>query len=404
MRRTLLILAAALLAGVALYQLLANQEGFLLLSVGHYVLETSLWGALMIALLTVAAIFLLYRLWRLFFYPNRLWKIRRSRRQRKIRNKTVEGVIDCLEGNWPKAVDNLNKALKHSETPVLNYLGSAVASFNLGDVSAVEETLRQAREKGIADSMTLGLLQVRMCLQDQDFDKALALVELLHRRQPSHPTVLRLLASARKGIRDWGGLQAMLADLKRYKALSPSEYVELEAEVYEELINAFSLQEIVNKSLREQQEELDRLWDSVPRRLQKSSRLVAAYVRQLEVVGRGEKAESRLRRFIPSHWQGELVLLYGSLQVDPKRQLASAEGWLANHPESPELLQSLGRLCIKNQLWGKAKKYFESALALQPTPDLWMELAELMQVLNDSSRVSECYREGLRLALSPQTK
>ena len=399
MRKLLLVLVVALLAGAAAHQFLAAQHGFLLLTVGNHVIETTLWGAFLFALLLLALAFLLWRTLALFAYPRRWWQIRRARRQVRVRNQTVQGMLDYLEGNWPRAVDNLEKSLGQSQTPALNYLGAAAASFNLGDHAHAQELLQKAEEEGVSDNITAGLLRARMLLQENRFDRALTLLQSLHRQAPAHPTVLRLLATSRKGLRDWQGLEAMLPDLKKHKAVSSAELVALEIEVYTAIIDAFAFTRQTHNAITEQQRELDQLWDRLPRRIQKHPRLVAAYVRQLRRLGMDSKAEARLRRFIDRNWDEELVRLYGDLNADASAQLKTAENWLGEHPNSHGLLHTLGRLCVRNQLWGKGKEYFEAAIRLHPTAQLWFELGELLQILQDPRGSNECFRKGLREAV-----
>ncbi|MCK9502617.1 MAG: hypothetical protein M0Q95_00340 [Porticoccaceae bacterium] len=400
MRKLLIILAGALLSGAVIYQFLADQRGYLLLSAGNYVLETSLWGALVVLVMILVAVFLAWKLWQLMVYPRSWWRRRANRKQLKVRNQTVQGMLDYLEGNWPRAVTNLKRGIARSEMPALNYLGAAAASFNLGDMAEVEALLQEAQQSAASDPLTLGLLKVRMLLQDNDFHKALPLIEGLHRKYPSHPTVLRLLATTRKGLRDWRNLEIMLGDLKKHKAVSSAEFNALEIEVYLQVIAAFDGVKSVHKSLVEQQSELDHLWDRLPGKLQKNNQLVAAYVEQLKKLGLEEKAETKLRRFINKHWDNHLVALYGHLQgSDPRVQLSVAEAWLRDHADNPALLQTLGRLCVRNQLWGKAKEYFEAALKLQSSPQVWLELGELLQILQDTRGSNDCFRRGLTEAV-----
>lgn len=395
MRKLLVVLAIALLAGAGIHQVLASQRGFLLLSIGNHVVETSLWGAFLLILLALAGIYLLWKSWKLVIYPRRWWRSLAGKKQLKVRNQTVQGVLDFLEGNWPSAIDNLQKGAGRSETPVLNYLGAAAASFNLGDSEAAEMLLQQAEERGFCDPLTAGLLRVRMFLKNNNFSSALVLVQSLHRSAPKHPAVLRLLASARKGMRDWQGLELLLADLKKHKAVSSEELAALEREVYRELIDAFSETKSPSRSLPEQQAELDHLWDRLPKRLQNHPELVTAYVRQLLKLGVKGTAEGRLRRLISHHWDENLVELYGLIEGDTAFQLSTAEGWLKEHPESHALLHALARLCVRNQLWGKAREYFDSAIKLRASPRLWLELGELLQILQDTRGSNDCYHKGL---------
>ena len=71
-------------------------------------------------------------------------------------------------------------------------------------------------------------------------------------------------------------------------------------------------------------------------------------------------------------------------RADPRRQLALAESLLERHPREPELLLALGRIALRNQLWGKARDYLESSLKLAARPDTCAELARLCEHLGET--------------------
>jgi HemY protein len=61
------------------------------------------------------------------------------------------------------------------------------------------------------------------------------------------------------------------------------------------------------------------------------------------------------------------------------------------------LLFALGRLCLHQQLWGKAQSFLESALRLADDNDALVirthrALARLFEELGDTARASEHYR------------
>ena len=59
------------------------------------------------------------------------------------------------------------------------------------------------------------------------------------------------------------------------------------------------------------------------------------------------------------------MLLYAQCRApDATRQLETAERWLVSHSHDAALLYTLGRLCERQQLWGKAQTYLEASLAL----------------------------------------
>jgi len=402
-RRLLIIATLALLGGGVLYQLLASQQGFVLISAGHYVLETSLWTAALLVLAAILLLWLFYRLWRLLFLPGR-WLAKRSAwRQGTFRNRTFQGMRDFIEGNWPGAADKLEKSSARSELPAVNYLGAAAASYQMGDREAAERLLAEAEAAGVIDSYGAGLLRVKFLLHDRDFNRALPLAEELRRRDPGHPVALRLLASTRKGMRNWRGVEVLLKDLGKYQALSPQELTALEVEVHGEILAAFTAGRPDHPDAAERHKALDRLWHDLPRHLHSNPLLIAAYSRQLVAQGRAGKAETVLGRFLAKHWEPLLADLYGTVPGDIAKQLVVAEAWLREHGDDAVLLRSLGRLSARAELWGKARDYLEKSLTLSAAPETFAELGHLLVRLDDGPGALQSYRQGLDAALKARS-
>jgi HemY protein len=92
------------------------------------------------------------------------------------------------------------------------------------------------------------------------------------------------------------------------------------------------------------------------------------------------------------------VRLFGLVEgQDASRQLKRAESWLALHPNDPDLLLAAARLCLRNELWGKARSYLESVLASRPTPEAYQEYGKLLSRLGETDAAAEAYRDGLDL-------
>ena len=62
------------------------------------------------------------------------------------------------------------------------------------------------------------------------------------------------------------------------------------------------------------------------------------------------------------------------------------------------MLVTLGRICNKAQLWGKAKAYFESSLTRKPLAETYAELAALHEQLDELEDAHKCAKKGLKLA------
>ncbi len=78
--------------------------------------------------------------------------------------------------------------------------------------------------------------------------------------------------------------------------------------------------------------------------------------------------------------------------------IQNAETWQRQHPDDAELQFALGRLCLQQQLWGKAQAFLDAALKLAPTPafkaDAHRALAQLFEQLGEPGRAAEHYRAG----------
>ena len=75
-------------------------------------------------------------------------------------------------------------------------------------------------------------------------------------------------------------------------------------------------------------------------------------------LGKHVKRRARERDALKKQWDTGLVETYGLLDIaEPGKQLSAMERFLADHPDDPTLLLTLGRLSLRAQLWGKARGY-----------------------------------------------
>jgi HemY protein len=78
-------------------------------------------------------------------------------------------------------------------------------------------------------------------------------------------------------------------------------------------------------------------------------------------------------------------------------QIEHCETWSRQHPSDPELALTLGTLCLRQNLWGKAQRQLEQALRDAGTPRLLQEvhlkLAQLHEALNQPEQAAAHYRQ-----------
>jgi len=178
-------------------------------------------------------------------------------------------------------------------------------------------------------------------------------------------------------------LQSLLPLLRKRKVHPPARLDELETELAVRRLEAVATVPA----------ELARVWAGLARRLRENPAIVAVYARALLKAGSQAGAEEVLRKALSTQWHARLIALYGELDGNEVRgALTRAERRLEQHQEDPALLLALGRLCLSQQLWGKARAYLETLSRLAPSPLVWRLLADACDELGDT-RLAQQYRQ-----------
>jgi HemY protein len=152
-------------------------------------------------------------------------------------------------------------------------------------------------------------------------------------------------------------------------------------------------------------EHLNRLWADLPRTQRSAPEAIAAYARRAATLGQVLAAMDEIESALRKRWSERLVRVYGELgEAHADARLQRAEGWLDAHPDNPELLLALGRLCTQGKLWGKAREYLERGLAFAPNAVLWEALGDCRSAQDAASDAATCYRNALRIARGESTQ
>ncbi len=387
MRKILLIAALVIVVGGSLAWQMQEDGGYLLIAYRDYTIDMSLW----VALLLLGVAFFVWRglkaVWRWINEPGRGpfgWYTSRDRG----RMQTALGMMQFSEGRWDQASKTLKKSIKRSDTPLINCLTAASAAYEAGDFEEARQLLIRADGLTTGSHLAIELLRAKVYLREGRNQEAIAILVSLHGAQRDHSEILRLLSEAYRTTGDWQALENMLPDLRRVKPLTVQEMAALEVDIYEQRLSAVAKSKIAAELLS--------LWEIMPSHVRRSRRIVESYVNGLHRVGESPRAESLLRKILNTEWDSGLVRLYGIVEgTDATKQLTKAESWLPNHPEDANLLLTLGRLCQRNKLWGKARDYLESSLSLEQQPEVYGELARLMEQLGEKEKSAQYYQRGL---------
>lgn len=378
-----------LLVSVWLGIQLSHDPGYVLISLNHWTLETTVWVAAFILLLAFIAVHLFIQLChRLGRGPVQFRHWRKKRRQIKSQYLTRQGFIEFSEGYWLKAQKNLIKGLSHAETPLLNYLTAARAAQNLGSLKLRDHYLREAQRSMPEAKIAVELTQAQLQLANHQWEQALATLRHLQDLAPNHPYVLKLLISLYEEVRDWSQLIHILPQAKRHQILSDTHYRRLLQKActhhFSDLLQHASRNQIID------------FLENLPKALRYDPDIVTLYADYLWQNNKKETAERLLRRSLLKSYHTKLIDKYGQLAYDAK-QLNFAESLLKKHPHCPHLLLCCARHCIAQQLWGKARYFLEQNLLQHPTAEAYYTLGELLEDLQETNEAMVAYKAGLDL-------
>jgi HemY protein len=379
----LLLLIALGLGAVGAHWLLGDQ-GYVLVDVRGWTLETSVPG-LVIAL---AVLYLLVRLlaW-LIRAPRQVGRAMGELRSRRAQRQLDTAFAAIAEGQWGRGERLLGRAAR-GPASLTGYLSAARAAQEQDAVDRRDEWLRLAYETAPAAAPAVLLTQAELQLEHEQLEEALATLRQLESVQANHPRGLALQARVLERLGDWPALERLLPQLRGRNGLDEPTVKALEVRVGLAQLGAAG-----------DAAALDAAWQALRRDLRRRPEILEGYARAALRVGAADKAEPVLRRALKSAWTPALVAAYGRLETSkPAAQLATAERWLHDRPDDPELLLTCGRLCLRNQLWGKARSYLETSLAIRPSPETWQIYGELLVELGESGAASEAFRQGLAAA------
>ncbi len=383
MRLGVAALLAIVLGAFAAHFVLADR-GYVLVNFRGYVVEMSVPG---LVIVLVAGYLVVRALVAVADAPRRWRAARAERRITRSGADLTGGVLELIAGNWARSERLLTQGARHEDTALVNYLLAARAAQLQGATERRDEWLRLAHGISADGATSAGLTRAALELGAEEPAAAVATLTALERERGEQPAAVALLARAYRALDDRAALYALLPRLAR-AALPAAERDELAALAL--------TGELASADLTA--ERLAVLWDGVTPDLRAAPALLAQRALALARLGRGAEAERELRAALKRDWHPALVQSYGDVQgADPAKQLKQVETWLKTYPEDAALLKTAARLCMGSELWGKARSYLESSLALAPEPAAYALYGRLLTELGESEQALLAFRSGLLL-------
>jgi HemY protein len=281
----------------------------------------------------------------------------------------------------------------HAKSQAL--LNTALNAYFEGRYAAAERAAVHAMELGETSALH-SILAASSAHELREFDKrdeydpeaALdALEKLRATGVKSHLGALSLELKAQQQAGHWGEVLNIVKELEKRQAIDVTVASQLRQQAYlESLRSARSAQEVAG-CLRK-----------IPADFQRRGKVAATAARALMQHGDCVTARQLLTDSLNAQWDSDLVALYGDCQSgDVIAQIEQAEKWLNQHREDAGLLLALGKLCVHQQLWGKAQNYLDASISVSPSHAAYTALGELSERLGKSEETYRYYQQAMAL-------
>ena len=381
MKFGIIVVIALFVSAFAAHFLLAD-PGHVAINFRGYVVEMT------VPVLVGCAVALVLGAWvirKIIVAPRRLGEAAGRYRSARSGQKLTKGMIAVAEGNLARGEKMLGRAASTSDSPLFNYLQAARAAHLQGRDERRDEWLRLAYKETPEAANAVLLTQAEFQLDREQYEQALATLRRLEEGSKDHAHALALMGRLYFRLEDWAALGEMLPRLRKNTQIKPATLEKWTIRVHREALDKAADAEV-----------LDQGWKGIARGLKTDPTLLESYYKGLMRVGLHDRAEKELANALKSNWRGPLVRLFGLVEAtNTTKQLKRAEGWLKNHEEDPDLMLAAARLCLRNELWGKARSYLETVISMRPTPEAYQEYGALLAQMGEADAAADAYRDGL---------
>jgi HemY protein len=385
------LLAIVLALLVSLYLGFPGDPGYLLIAFGDTTFETSLFALLVVVIVLYLVIKLILTV---FHWVNPWHLVRFGRNYKehlrvKSRSKTIEGLLYFTRGSWESSYNLLKKGMKDTDASVVNYLAAAYAAHQQGNKDAWMNCLETAENKYPAARSTINSLKAQLLFKSNQLEQCVAVLQQMKTSSLNDASLLQLLKDVYLKLNDWVQLEKLLPVLEKNSVIDDQEAELIRVRIFMENLYRISNQR-VDFSDMEIGMQLEKAWKKGTAFYKHDEKIVKHYADLLFKLDQKEQAGKAIEAALNKSWSDELIKRYGELDFGtPHQQMLIAESWIQNRPGNAKLLVALGRLAMRNELWGKAREYFDTSIEISSTAEAHGELARLLKFLGEEKLADE---------------
>ena len=345
--------------------------------------------------LEVLLFLLVYGLVRAFYatvsMPERVAAYRRRKRERD-GNKGLRDALKALfEGRFGHAEKAAAKAADLPENAGLAALIGARAAHRMREPARRDTWLAGVVHDSSMKTARL-MTVTELLVDDHQPEAALEAVAELNASGTRHIHALQWSMKANQQAKNWPEVLRLVRSLDKHKALHPALSSRLRELAYDALLSDNS----------HDAESIQRVWATVPLADRIKPYIAAHAAAALNARGLHDEARATAEEALRAEWDDRVVRAYRDAAAPAGTpallaQIENCEQWLKQRPNDAELALTLGSLCLKQKLWGKAQRYLEQALSDATEPRMVREshlkLAQMHEALGQHEEAAAHFRQ-----------
>jgi HemY protein len=313
---------------------------------------------------------------------------RLARRRDRAQQTLLSALESYFEGRYARAEQAATRSMELGEHKRLCAVIAARAAQELRAYDRRDRYLRELDESAAEDDALRIVTEAELLLEERRAHDALEVLKALPRK---HTAALKLELKAEQQTRQWEPLLTVVGELERRGVFDAEQASKLRTHAIAENVRRKGFDPHA----------LDETWRKLPDAQKRDSAVAYAAADCYIALGRHADAQRIIENSLSAAWDSRLIALYARVRADDAvRQIELAEMWLESHTRDAALLLTLGVLCAKQGLWGKAQSYLEASISVDPTYAAHLELARLHERLGNADAARRNYRESLERALA----
>ncbi len=384
-----LIWFLVLFAAAVAITLAGHNPGYVQLVYPPYRIELSL---TLFVFSLLALFFFSYLSVRLVFaalnLPAYVQAFRAQRAQSKGRDAMMEALTAFFEGRFAVAEKAAVRSIELGEKSALNPIIAARAAHELHEFEKRDAYLADAEGKNVGEATMRLMAKTEFQLDQKQPQFALNSLKELSETGGKHVGALTLELKAQQQSRNWDAVLDVATQLEKRNAIDETLATQLRQQAWIEKLLLPNHDIATMRSL----------WKSIPSEFKRRPKIAATAAKMFFKLHDEISAGKILVESLNAQWDSDLVALYGDCEADDcVVQIDQAERWLKVHSSDAGLLLALGKLCLKQGLWGKAQSYLDASISLRPSREGYTALGKLAEKLDKKEQAFNYYHQAMEL-------